>query len=129
MGLQTWPKDDIRQQDATVAKNYPTQVEIKELNRLTTILLDIFDDQLEIGKLTLMAEASALLDRNLKNLNRPILNHGGNVRRADAETKAKDEYKKFDAQRREERRIETERQLTELKQKEKSLPKSKGRQK
>lgn len=129
MGLQTWPKDEIRQQDALVAKNYLSEREIKELNRLTTILLDIFEDQLDIGRLTLMSEASALLDQQLKNLNRAVLSHGGNMRHADAETKAKAEYQKFDAQRRAQRRLETERQLAELKQSDKALPKDRGRSK
>jgi hypothetical protein len=43
MGLQTWPKDEIRQADALIAKNYLTDPELRELNRLTTILLDIFE--------------------------------------------------------------------------------------
>jgi hypothetical protein len=51
MGLQTLPKSQVRQADALVAKNYLAAAEIKELNRLTSILLDIFEDQLEIGKL------------------------------------------------------------------------------
>jgi hypothetical protein len=60
MGLQTWPKDDVRQLDATTAKNYLADSELRELNRLTTIILDIFEDQLAIGKLTLMSHVSAL---------------------------------------------------------------------
>lgn len=42
MGLQTWQNDNIRKTDAAVSKNYLADAEIKELNRLTTILLDIF---------------------------------------------------------------------------------------
>ncbi len=44
MGLRTWPNDNIRKQDAIVSKNYLADGEIRELNRLTTILLDIFED-------------------------------------------------------------------------------------
>src|SRR5665213_3179604 len=94
MGLQTWPKDNIRQADTTVAKNYLGDGELRELNRLTTILLDIFEDQLDIGKLTLMSEADELLDRQLKGLGRSVLKHGGNVSHAHAEEHAKGEYKK-----------------------------------
>jgi hypothetical protein len=46
MGLQTWPNDNTRKADVTVSKNYLADAEIKELNRLTTILLDIFENQL-----------------------------------------------------------------------------------
>jgi hypothetical protein len=44
MGLRTWPNDAIRQSDALVAKNYLAPSELKELNRLTDILLSIFED-------------------------------------------------------------------------------------
>ena len=127
MGLQTWPKSEIRQQDALTAKNYLVEREIRELNRLTTILLDIVEDQLDIGRLTLMSEAGALLDQQLKNLNRAVLTHGGSVSHATAEAKVRSEYKKFDAYRREQRRIDTEGQLAELKRQEKLLPKQRGK--
>lgn len=127
MGLQTWPKDDIRQYDALIAKNYLSDSELKELNRLTTILLDIFDDQLDIGKLTLMTEASRLLDTHLANLNRPVLRRGGRVSHDDAEDHAKREYKKFDDARRSlralERKVELAR-LAALKAAAKTLPKA-----
>lgn len=48
MGLQTWQNDNIRKTDVTVSKNYLAEAEITELNRLTTILLDIFEDQLDM---------------------------------------------------------------------------------
>ena len=79
MGLQTWPKDQIRKYDTEIAKNYLTAAEIKELNRLTTILLDIFEDQLDIGRLTMMADAEALLNQQLQFLGRPVLKTGGKV--------------------------------------------------
>lgn len=76
MGLQSWGKDDIRQSDAVVAKNYLAPAELKELNRLTTILLDIFDDQFEIGRLVLMEQAVELLDQQLASLKRIVLRKG-----------------------------------------------------
>lgn len=127
MGLCTWPKTEIRQQDALVAKNYLTQGEIKELNRLTDILVSIFEDQLDIGKLTLMTEASALLDQQLRNLNRSVLRHGGTVKHSTAERAAKAAYAKFDKQRRELRRIEADKQLAELKGVANAMPKKKRR--
>lgn len=63
MGLQTWSGDHVLQADAIVAKNFLRPPEIKELNRLTDILLSIFEDQLDLGRLTTMAQASDLLDR------------------------------------------------------------------
>lgn len=88
MGLQTWSKAEVTKADAMVAKNYLGQPEIKELNRLTTIMLDIFDDQLDIGKLTTMAEAEELLERQLVSLRRLVLRHGGNISSDAAKAKA-----------------------------------------
>lgn len=65
MGLTTWPNERIRKRDVSVSKNYLTQPEMRELNRLTTILLDIFDDQAELGRLVVMADATRLLDGQL----------------------------------------------------------------
>lgn len=124
MGLQVWPKDEPRQQDAIVAKNYLAPPEIEELNRLTTILLDIFDDQLKIGRLTLMSEASALLDQQLRQLNRSLLRGGGTVKHSTAEAHAKAQYKHFDTARKIQRRAEVAAQLAELKAAQQALPKA-----
>lgn len=80
MGLTSWPHDNIRKDDVAVSKNYLGEPEIKELNRLTTILLDIFEDQLDIGKLVTMTDAKNLLDHQLTSLSRQVLRHGGNVK-------------------------------------------------
>lgn len=122
MGLQTWSKAEVTKADAMVAKNYLGQPEIKELNRLTTIMLDIFDDQLDIGKLTTMAEAEELLERQLVSLRRLVLRHGGNISSDAAKAKAAREYKRFDERRKRDRAIETARELAALKAADKSLP-------
>jgi len=124
MGLQSWPKDEIRQVDAVVAKNYLAPAELKELNRLTTILLDIFDDQLEIGRLVLMEQAAQLLDDQLAGLKRVVLDHGGGVRHEQAEARAKSEYRTFDEARKAARRAEVDRNLAELRRADSALPKA-----
>jgi hypothetical protein len=123
-GLRTWQHDEIRKADTEVAKNYLAEHEIRELNRLTTILLDIFDDQLAIGKLTTMAQAEELLDRQLRSLNRSILTHGGRVKTEKAKTYAHEQYGLFDQQRRLARRAQANAALAELKASEKQLPKT-----
>lgn len=123
MGLRIWPKDAIRQSDALVAKNYLAPPELKELNRLTDILLSIFEDQLDIGRLVLMEQATQLLDQQLTNLGRLVLDHGGSIRHEQAEGHAKAEYKRFDEARRLARREEADRGLAELKGAAKALPK------
>lgn len=122
MGLRTWPKADVRQADALVAKNYLGQPEVQELNRLTTILLDIFEDQLAIGRLTLMSEATTLMDQQLRQLNRPLLSRGGSVKHTTAEAHAKQQYKRFDKARTVQRRAEVAAQLAELQAESGKLP-------
>lgn len=124
MGLRTWPKDEIRQQDALVAKNYLSEAEMRELNRLTTILLDIFEDQLDIGKLVTMDQANRLLDKSLRNLERAVLEHGGQIRHDQAEARVKSEYRRFDEKRRLAKREKTDKELSALKRAEKALPKT-----
>ena len=87
MGLRTWPNDNIRKGDVTTSKNYFGDSELKELNRLTTILLDIFEDQAELGRLVVMDDARRLLDRQLQSLGRAVLAHGGAVSAGDAKRK------------------------------------------
>lgn len=101
--------------------------EIKELNRLTTILLDIFEDQLDIGKLTMMADAEHLLDRQLANLNRPVLRQGGKVKSSTAKQHAFHEYEKFNAKRRALRQADADANLSALKDQEKVLAKIRKR--
>jgi hypothetical protein len=127
MGLTTWPNDNIRKADVTVSKNYLTESEIKELNRLTTILLDIFEDQLDVGRIIVMRDAAELLDRQLKSLGRAVLRDGGSVQRTSATRHALGEYEKFAAQKKEERRAEAGAAISELVKEERDLPKGKKR--
>ena len=52
ISLVAWQGDNTRKSDVVISKNYLAETEIKELNRLTTILLDIFEDQLVLGVLS-----------------------------------------------------------------------------
>ena len=124
MGLQVWPKTDIRQQDVLVAKNYLASAEMAELNRLTTILLDIFEDQAAIGRLTTMREATQMLDKQLHSLGRVVLSHGGRIRHDDAEAAAKSHYRRFDARRKLVRKAAADAELSELRATDQLLPKA-----
>lgn len=122
MGLTAWPNDNIRKGDVTVSKNYFGEPEVKELNRLTTILLDIFEDQAAIGRLVMMDDARHLLDKQLSSLGRVVLTHGGSVSKADADRHAEREYAEYSAKRKAERQIEADRALAALKATDKALP-------
>jgi hypothetical protein len=95
MGLTNWPNENIRKADVSVSKNYLGDAEVRELNRLTVILLDIFEDQMDIGRLKLMDEASQLLDTQLQNLGRSVLSSGGRISMVDGKRFAEREYDKF----------------------------------
>ena len=73
MGLETWPNENIRKADVIVAHNYLAEPEIKEKNRFTVMLLDFFEDRLELGKLTTMAQAEFELDKFIKFNDRALL--------------------------------------------------------
>lgn len=126
MGLQTWPHEEIRKQDACVAKNYLAPAEVQELNRLTDILLTIFEDQLAIGRLTLMSNAAALMDQQLKGLGRAVLDHGGSISHDQAMRVVDTQYAKFDGIRRQYRLDSYNREITELKKAAETLPKRRG---
>lgn len=121
MGLQTWPNENIRKADVTVSKNYLGDKEVHELNRLTTILLDIFEDQMDIGKLKLMGEASALLDGQLRGLGRVVLNSGGRVSMDDAKLHAERQYGAYKAAQTAIRHQEADRAIAEIKAAQKSI--------
>ncbi len=127
MGLQTWQHDNIRKTDVAVSKNYLAKPEIKELNRLTTILLDIFEDQLEIGRLIVMQDAQNLLDRQLQQLSRVVLRTGGSVKASTAKRLAEKHYEKFDRRRKVERQREAGKKIVALAKEAKKLPKGTGR--
>lgn len=124
MGLQAWPNDQIRKSDVIVSKNYLSQPEIKELNRLTTILLDIFEDQLDIGRLVVMWDAQNLLDQQLRQLGRVVLKSGGSVSAADAKRLAEKQYEMFDQKRKLERQREADEHIAALAKEAKNLPRS-----
>lgn len=124
MGLTNWPLENIRKSDVGTSKNYMSDGEIRELNRLTTILLDIFEDQLDLGRLVVIGDAERLLDQQLSNLGRALLRHGGSVSANDARRKAEVEYSRFAENRKMECHAEADRGISALARQARSLPKT-----
>ena len=124
MGLRVWKGDHVTQADVDIAKNYLAEGEIKELNRLTVILLDIFEDQLDLGRINTMAEIEALLDNPLRSLSRQVLRGGGSVKTTQARAHALEQYQAFSAKRKAVRHAAADAALAALKAQEKLLPKS-----
>ena len=123
MGLTNWPNENIRKSDVSTSKSYLGDLELSELNRLTVILLDIFEDQLKIGKLTMMSEAAKLLDAQLRSLNRSVLSSGGRVSHEAAKLHAESEYEKYKARLKHLRHEQADRVIQALRETDESLPK------
>ncbi len=103
MGLTTWknvPHGPIRRADVTVAKNYLSQQEITELNRVVTMYLDFAEDQARRKKPMHMDEWVERLDAFLKFNERNVLTHAGAVSHQLAEEHAHAQFEQYDAERR-----------------------------
>lgn len=123
MGLTNWPNENIRKSDVIVSKNYLGESEVRELNRLTVILLDIFEDQMDLGRLHTMREASSLLDSQLVSLGRNLLRSGGRMKMTEAKRHAEREYGKFKAEQKRLRHEEADAAIAEIKAAQKALKK------
>lgn len=122
-GLQTWEGDRVLQDDVLNAKNTLASRELEELNRVTDILLSVFEDQLDVGRLTTMADADRLLDEQLAQLGRAVLAHGGSVSSDQAKTYARAQYKLFDTYRKTLEKTLRHAEIAELRNAGKTLPK------
>ena len=98
MGLTTWknsPDGKILKSDTEIAKNYLSEKEILELNRLVELYLNFAELQAERNIPTKMKEWVEILDSFLK-LNRyELLNNLGTISHNQAMSKAENEYQKF----------------------------------
>ena len=98
MGLTTWknsPDGKILKSDTEIAKNYLSEKEIRELNRLVELYLNFAELQAERNIPTKMKEWVEILDSFLK-LNRyELLNNSGSISHNQAMSKAETEYQKF----------------------------------
>ena len=103
MGLTTWknaPHGLIRKADVTVAKNYLSQPELAELNRVVTMYLDFAEDQARRKKPMHMAEWVQRIDAFLQFNERDVLADAGAVSHQVAEEHAHAQFEQYDAGRR-----------------------------
>lgn len=121
MGLQTWDEENEYplQADVSNSKNYLGELQLEDLNRLVSMVLDFFEDQTKRGWLTTMAEADKALEEILTVNKRKMLKGYGQACADDAEKHAKAQYKAFDKARRAEWKAKA---LAELAAKAKELP-------
>jgi len=103
MGLTTWknaPGGPIRKADVTIAKNYLTEKEIGELNRVVSMYLDYAEDQARRKHAMHMADWVTKLDAFLQFNERNVLTHAGRVSHELAEQRAHAQFAQYDEQRR-----------------------------
>lgn len=98
MGLTTWknaPDGDIRKPDVSVAKNYLSQEEIKNLNEIVTMYLDYAERQAKRGQVMYMKDWVEKLNAFLKFNEEDVLQDKGKVTHEIAKAFAEGEYDKF----------------------------------
>lgn len=124
MGLTVWKGDVVRKHDVTIAKNYLSQPEIDELNRIVTMWLDFAEDQARRRKQVFLRDWETKLNEFLQFNDRAVLTHKGKVSKSDADARAEGEYEAFAARRRALLEAEGERQQSQaLEDAAKKLPK------
>ncbi len=98
MGLKSWknsPHGKVIKSDVGVAKNYLSEQEIKELERVVTMYLDYAENQAARRIPMKMADWIEKLDAFLAFNEYQVLNNAGNVKAAVAKRLAEEEYAKF----------------------------------
>ena len=100
MGLTAWKGDVVRKADVTVAKNYLSQKEIGELNRIVTMWLDFAEDQARRRKHIFLKDWETKLNEFLRFNERAVLGDKGSVSKTAADARAEAEYEEFAVRRR-----------------------------
>lgn len=123
MGLTTWSGGHPTKRDVLTAKNFLGDAEIRDLNRFTGMLLDYFEQETDLQRLVVMADAEQKLDTFIRNNERPLLRGRGSVSKKSADEHTKRQYDIYNEQRRLQRHAEADRAVSELIKQEKTLPK------
>ncbi len=103
MGITCIDEEQIKSTDVTVAKNYLSEEEIDELNRIVVMWLDYAEDQAKRKKQIFLKDWEKKLDEFLSFNDRDVLDNFGSISKKDADKKAKEEYRKFSVKRRKKR--------------------------
>lgn len=98
MGLTTWkeaPEGKILKSDVTIAKNYLSETELKNLNNVVNIFLDIAEDNAERNIPMYMKDWKKEVDTVLSIRHYDILEGKGKISKKEADEKAENEYEKY----------------------------------
>lgn len=100
MGLTNWknaPDGMIRRPDVSIAKNYLSETELDDLNRIVSMYLDYAENQAKKGQVMYMKDWVTKLDAFLQFNEEDVLQHSGHVSHEVAKVLAEGEYDKFHA--------------------------------
>jgi hypothetical protein len=95
MGLTTWKGRQPNKRDIETAKNFLADAEMKDLNRFTNMLLDYFEQETDLQRLVLTADAEKALEKFIRNNERPLLRGAGSVTRAQADEHCDTQFEIF----------------------------------
>ena len=98
MGLQTWknsPDGRILKSDVTIAKNYLSEKEIRQLERAVSSYFDYIENQIERHNAFTMQQFAASVTKFLSFNDYRILPDKGKISKAEADAKAHAEYDIF----------------------------------
>ena len=98
MGLTTWkdaPKGKIQKFDVSVAKNYLTEKEMQQLQRLVSAYLDIAEDMATRHIPMTMEDWETRLNRFIEATDRTVLQDAGKVTAEIAKAHAETEFEKY----------------------------------
>lgn len=100
MGLTNWknaPNGVIRRPDVSIAKNYLSELELDNLNRIVSMYLDYAENQAKKGHVMYMNDWVTKLDAFLQFNEEAVLQHSGHVSHEVAKALAEREYDIFHA--------------------------------
>lgn len=98
MGLTTWeksPDGKILKSDVIVAKNYLDEKEIRNLNNLVNLFLDIAENNAERNITMYMNDWKSEVETALKVFHYEVLDNKGKISHEQAKNKAFNEYEKY----------------------------------
>ena len=96
MGLTSFKGAKVRKSDITIAKNYLTQEELENLNRIVTMYLDYAEDQAKRHIPMYMNDWENRLDAFLQFTGRSVLDNAGHISREAADKFVNEQYAIFD---------------------------------
>ncbi|HBS5719407.1 TPA: virulence RhuM family protein [Klebsiella aerogenes] len=114
MGLTSYRGEEVNKGDVTVAKNYLTQDEVSELNRVVNMWLDFAEDQARRRQQVFLRDWQDKLDQFLQFNDREVMQGAGKVSKKMADEKAQAEYSQFAEQQRRLKEAEGEKDIAGL---------------